>query len=247
MKNCPLDSVIRVLGEEIAAAESAMAKAGFSEDSKAAARAAADAAASAKETMVAVKEMVRRHSRTFSAGDFGEVFTGDAISGDIIQLNIGGDWVDILKDTLLMAPADSMLRNMFSSDWTGPRLQTDNTGRIFLNFPPASFKRIVNHLRLIHATHPDDFISPLVVPRQYQEEVEELAWLLGIGDLVSQPQFGRGVGMPRRLGPRPQVAVTDECGSWFGKLFIRRQYEVPPQQPTRNIKKSLPLALEVAI
>lgn len=191
-KNCPLDAVLTVLKEEIARAD-------YNDVSQQTARAVVEAAASAKETMLSVKKMVNRHS------------PGPSPSY-ILQLNVGGDLVDVHRDTMLLAPPGSMLREMFDVGWTGPPLQQDVSGRIFLDFPPASFRTIVNHLRLLRNMSPAERIPPPVVQKQDQREFEELAWLLGVGDLVCQPQPGRADGVPARVGPRPRAVTRQPHG-----------------------------------
>merc|ERR1719506_1186562 len=77
----------------------------------------------------------------------------------VMQLNVAGEDVDVPRTTLLLVPEDSILGQMFGDSWSSPPLETDPFGRIFLNFPPVSFKHIMNHLRLLDNTCPDDKIQ----------------------------------------------------------------------------------------
>lgn len=200
-RNCPLDAVIQVLHEEMASVAN-----GSADPLDNMARSAAEAATSAKETMAAVTSMVRRLSQENIAKPSDHKL-GVVEAHDIMQLNVGGESVDVHRDTLLLAPQGSMLNAMFSSGWTSPQLVRDSNGRIFLDLPPTSFKTIVDHLRLLHSTSPEEILTPPVVLRQHCREFEDLAWMLGVCELVTQPNSGRAKGMPRRVGERPRACV----------------------------------------
>merc|ERR1712232_1536085 len=68
---------------------------------------------------------------------------------EILELNVGGKMVVVPRSTLLQAPEESLLHSMFKGAWETPALPKDESGKIFLNFPPKSFQLIINHLRLM--------------------------------------------------------------------------------------------------
>lgn len=225
-KNCPLDDILRVLREEREAAK----KNGTSgEAAVEATLAAKQAAASANAAMQQVKEMVRIHgSRRSSKGQM-QLVADDDFSESIIQLNVGGELVAIPHQTTWLAPEDSYFRFLFKKEYSD--LHKDSSGRLFLNFPPRSFKLILDHLRLIHITHPSDTIKPIAVPAESQYEVEELAWLLGLGDLLTKPQSGKAFGTSKREGPRPKVVATrGERSSWLDRFFGRLESSMARRQ-----------------
>jgi len=123
-------------------------------------------------------------------------------SGEVVQLNVGGEPVSIAKETLQIAPKGSLLREMFNDRWDGHQHQFDAEGRVFLNFPPRAFKIIADHLRMLHLTPNTALLNPPRVPWELQDEVLELSWHLGVHPLIDGPQWGRGES--RGLPPKPR-------------------------------------------
>mmetsp|Transcript_49484 Transcript_49484/g.159789 ORF Transcript_49484/g.159789 Transcript_49484/m.159789 type:complete len:600 (+) Transcript_49484:2380-4179(+) len=219
-KNCPIDAVIKVLKEEIDHEQGAE---GRLQRLELAASQAALAVTEAASLMVERKSTSQQHSKWQGSG-----------SGDVVQLNVGGEPVSIAKETLQIAPKGSLLREMFNDRWDGHQHQFDAEGRVFLNFPSRAFKIIADHLRLLHLTPRTALLNPPRVPWELQDEVLELSWLLGVHPLIDGPQWGRGEsrGLPpkprppsrfcgrRRPPPPPPLRVPAEQPSDFSKVSI---------------------------
>lgn len=65
------------------------------------------------------------------------------------ELNVAGEVVAVSVATLRRSPPKSFLRALVDGV-DNPMLVRDSRGRIFLDFPPDAFKRILNHLRMQH-------------------------------------------------------------------------------------------------
>mmetsp|Transcript_29054 Transcript_29054/g.52927 ORF Transcript_29054/g.52927 Transcript_29054/m.52927 type:complete len:780 (+) Transcript_29054:64-2403(+) len=130
---------------------------------------------------------------------------------DLLELNVGGELVVVPRSTLLLAPAGSRLSVFFQADAKEEReaLSYDSEGRIFLNFPARSFKVIVDRLRLLHNTPADEVLLPMTanLHGDFKQELEHLAWILGLGPFLTQPQHGRSPSS-RTVGPRTRLETT---------------------------------------
>ncbi|CAE8735128.1 unnamed protein product [Polarella glacialis] len=192
-KNCPMDVVLKVMREEVESmlkvsdgrrAESKASAGGgtafMSGDATQAAAQAANAAAQAAQAMIT--------NQNAKANDSGRLHAGT--ENEILSLNVGGELVSVLRSTLLLAPSGSMLREVGS---LGSRMlsQLDDDRRPFLDYPPVAFKIIVDHLRLIKLTPRTALLERADVPYERRQQVSELAWLLGVEDMVlGSPQPG---------------------------------------------------------
>jgi hypothetical protein len=63
----------------------------------------------------------------------------------VLELNVGGTCLTVRRDTLCVLP-DSMLAAMFSDRWAGGHLH-DMHGRIFLDYNPYCFTKVLDYLR----------------------------------------------------------------------------------------------------
>lgn len=77
-----------------------------------------------------------------------------------------------------------MLAIQFGLRWV-ERQKRDNQGRIFLNYDPYCFKRILSFLRCKLVEHPDHLTLPPLIKRESQAEFASLTQYLGLGDFIS--------------------------------------------------------------
>eukprot|EP00928_Gymnodinium_smaydae_P095995 TRINITY_DN8377_c0_g1_i3.p1 TRINITY_DN8377_c0_g1~~TRINITY_DN8377_c0_g1_i3.p1 ORF type:complete len:739 (+),score=115.15 TRINITY_DN8377_c0_g1_i3:57-2219(+) len=167
-KNCPLDVVLKVLKEEVSASSPNEASLSLLVDATAAATDAAKAAKLAAETMTKKASSIQENCD----------LTG------IMSLNVGGEVVSVNRSTMMLAPTGSLLRAMFEPQSTYLSNEDENS-RPFVDMPPAAFKMIVDHLRLIQLTPAGYYVDPLRVSQpDTRRTVEHLAWVLGVDDLV---------------------------------------------------------------
>lgn len=181
-KNCPLEAVLKVLAEEAAAsapnATQTMLKAVEAANAAATvARAAADEALRASVVLD-----VEPDGRQDVEGCLPE----------IIELNVGGELVLCLpKETLMIAPSGSLLRSIVDR---GDRDDTiaayDAEGRFFLDLPARPFKRIIDHLRMIHLVPKDKMVQPPILEKQDEQEFWVLADLLGVKTFLMATHAG---------------------------------------------------------
>jgi hypothetical protein len=184
-KNCHVDSILKVLKEELIAGN---VPATLDETALCAAEAAAAAAEAATAAAQAVEEMktMGRSQTWMSTGP-------EKVKGDILELNVGGKvTLSVARATLLVTPSDSLFHQMFSDSWDSPQLVVDTDGRIFLDFPASSFERIVDHLRLLRLAPPHKVLQPPKIPPLELQEFKLLAGLLGVEDfLLAAARNGR--------------------------------------------------------
>lgn len=191
-KNCPLDAVLKVFNEEIAAlapAPAAAAAASAAAAAEAAAQAARMAVFSAenKDVMSAVATpLVSKQSQVHAVDD-------PAPLDEIIEISIGGElFIAVPRGTLRVAPRESLLFSMFAGHDSGVLLPRDAQGRVFLDFPARAFKRIVDHLRLLRLAPPERLVQPPAISKAEEQEFRTLAEVLGVADfLLAGPRPGR--------------------------------------------------------
>jgi len=137
---------------------------------------------------------------------------------ELLDLNVGGEIITVLRKTLLLAPDGSWLRQRFQvalGDFPGCP-SSDENGNEFLNFPADTFKIIVDYLRVLHSAPLDELVWPPRVPAELAGEFWHVAWLVGVDSLLNKgAQPGRG---PRRGIPAP----TRRRG-WLHRLCGRRR------------------------
>lgn len=76
---------------------------------------------------------------------------------DMVSLNLGGEaHITVLRSTLTQCE-DSMLAAAFSGRWDLPK---DESGNIFVDFEPAIFLPLVQHLRMRRIEGPEDPTAP---------------------------------------------------------------------------------------
>jgi len=194
-KNCKVEDILKVLHEELDAREP--------EKKKAETKEAMSLAAQAVKTASMAAQAAARIATT--SVDTRIFIEGEESSG-LVELNVGGElMMTVERTTFLLAPEGSLLREMFSAGWDSEKLKGDSQGRIFLDFPPAPFKRIVDHLRLLKVTPKDELLPPPVCYKDY--EFQALVRVLGLEDfLLKEPQAGMGKAFGRAQGSVPRVA-----------------------------------------
>jgi len=100
---------------------------------------------------------------------------------DVMELNVGGSLVVVSRATLLQVPIGSVLHSMFVGGWNAPEHQKDAHDRIFLDFPPDPFIRIVNYLRLFRLAPPGAIVpAPQVEEKESEQDYRTLVHFLGI-------------------------------------------------------------------
>ena len=168
-KNCPLDVVLKVLKEEASANSMGSESFGLMAEVTAAAKA---AAAAAEAAVAGNRPSVRM-----------------ANGREILNLNVGGELFAVTRAAMLQAPPDSLLHRIFALDskWLS---NLDANQRPYLDYPACAFRHISDHLRLLSQLSPDDVLQPVQVPSHHKKQVRELAWILGVEELMFSPQYG---------------------------------------------------------
>jgi len=140
-------------------------------------------------------------------------------SEDIVEINVGGELLLLVeRSTLLLSPKGSLLQGLCGKH-TGEDLglHLDRQGRMFLDFPPQPFRRIIDHLRLLKVTPEDELLPPPAC--RGDVEFQALVRLLGLQEfLLKQPQAGKAE--PRRgkclTGDKKPPRVVPLCPSRRG-------------------------------
>ena len=181
-KNCPLDVVLKVLKEEASANSMGSENYGLMAEVTAAARA---AAAAAEAAVASNRPSIRM-----------------ANGVEILNLNVGGELFAVTRGSMLQAPPNSLLHRIFSTDsrWLS---NLDANQRPYLDYPASAFRHIADHFRLLSQLSPENVLQPLQVPPDHAKQVKELAWILGVEDMVFTAQNGRDP-VQARLPPRRQ-------------------------------------------
>ena len=101
---------------------------------------------------------------------------------------------------MLQAPPGSLLHKIFApeSRWLS---NLDANQRPYLDYPATAFRYIADHFRLLSQLSPENVLRPVQVPANQEKQVRELAWILGVEDIVFNPQYGTDPTLPR-LPPR---------------------------------------------
>lgn len=179
-KNCPLDVVLKVLKEEATSNSMGSENYGLMAEVTEAATAAAKAAAAAAEAALSAQ-------RPSVKGPNGV---------EILTINVGGELLTVSRQTMLQAPEGSRLRMLFQDDKLRMS-QLDANQRPYLNYPAPAFKCIVDHLRLLAELPPANVLEPLVAPPWLDTQVRDLAWILGVENMIVDPQYGTNFGTSR--------------------------------------------------
>eukprot|EP00438_Fugacium_kawagutii_P034042 Skav224280 [mRNA] locus=scaffold1019:19533:25667:+ [translate_table: standard] len=109
---------------------------------------------------------------------------------EILNLNVGGELFAVTRGAMLQAPATSLLFHLFTPD-SMMLSNLDANQRPFLDYPATAFRHIADHLRLLSQLPAENVLQPLKVPSHQEKQVRELAWILGVEDLMFSPQYGR--------------------------------------------------------
>lgn len=179
-KNCPLDVVLKVLKEEASSNSMGSENYGLMAEVTAAAKAAAAAAEAAV------------------AGNRPSIRMANGV--EILNLNVGGELFAVTRGSMLQAPPDSLLYKIFApeSRWLS---NLDANQRPYLDYPAAAFRYIADHFRLLSQLCPEDVLRPVQVPANQEKQVRELAWILGVEEIVFNPQYGADPSLAK-LPPR---------------------------------------------
>lgn len=220
-KNCPLDAILKVLEEETVQVSEYVA--GQSrEASTAAAVAAASAAESASKALAVMVEAAGRLGRRRPSICIGEE------ESEVVTLNVGGDFMEVPVSTLRLVPEGSFLHKLFTSA-APERGSLDLT---FLNLPSRSVRILLNHLRILDLSPWDTLVQPPLVPADQLPELEEVAWLLGLGHFLAYALPGAASRDSESFGQRPRYAVqTGVFGPCCGR---RRRRPAAPAMPSSS-------------
>ena len=112
---------------------------------------------------------------------------------DKLTINVGGDQVIVLRETLTQIPG-SRLEALFSGRWES-RLIRDEEDRIFLDVNPYCFRKIVDYLRLLKVSSDIETDPPalLDISDEHKESFNRLLDFFGLtsnnGPLLSRRQM----------------------------------------------------------
>jgi len=125
---------------------------------------------------------------------------------DIVELNVGGEFVTTRRSTLLCAPEASLFNAMFSGRWDSS-LPCDSHGRVVLDITPALFSVILSKLRaesLRTSSGARKRMSP-EIPKNYAEEFGAMVKYFGLDELF----FGAEPSWNLDMLPHPRIQVVD--------------------------------------
>lgn len=140
--------------------------------------------------------------RKDSASSYG--ITGGG--GPIVELNVGGTDMDVLRADLVRAE-DSVLADMFSGRWEG-RLPRDSRGRVFIDVSPTCFRKIVGFLVKLGIAKPGKVLDLPTLSADEKPSFDHLVLVLGLWPHVYE---GRTVATPQP--PSPKEQRTEEAVS----------------------------------
>lgn len=102
---------------------------------------------------------------------------------DVLELNVGGSILSTKRSTLLQAPEDSVLHAMFSGRWDHS-IARDQQGRMFLDFTPKLFEKILCYLRTCRLVPPDQGMKLPVVEEEHWQEFSLMLEYLGLKEMI---------------------------------------------------------------
>lgn len=164
-KNCELDTILKVLKEELLVEQS------FSSTSTQLAKAITAIYNESDETIKDNRSLEKAQS-------------------DILTVNVGGQIISVARATMLLAPPRSLLHETFRES-SQALTHLDENHHPFLDFPPVAFCIIADHLRLLRLTPSTETLPARKIPADLYEEVSSLSWLLGVDDLLFKNNRGR--------------------------------------------------------
>mmetsp|Transcript_13412 Transcript_13412/g.29127 ORF Transcript_13412/g.29127 Transcript_13412/m.29127 type:complete len:744 (+) Transcript_13412:162-2393(+) len=106
----------------------------------------------------------------------------NALEDDVIEINAGGKIIAAKRGTLCQIKG-SHLGAIFSGRWDN-KLQSDNSGRIFLDVNPKCFQAIVDYLHYLKISPADHPLEPPSVSDEYNHILMHQIKLFGLEDAV---------------------------------------------------------------
>jgi len=207
-KNCPVDAVIKVLQEESEEEEQRL----LTEIVEASSR-------------ISVEVVKVARSYLWSDDPAMSVSTRDFLNNDTMVVNVGGEKMVFSKDCFSLAAQGSMLRKIGDMD-DATCTMFDNEGFCFFDFPVRAFSAIMDHLAFISCAPKNVVVPPPKLAWELQNQVRHLAWLLGVGPLMFQSQWGRSKVRPKLSRPTP---MSTSKWSFWSLPFCRRRFPTPPK------------------
>lgn len=107
--------------------------------------------------------------------------TADA--GDVLELNVGGEIITTKRGTLLSTPDGSFLHTMFSGRWDHSS-ERDSHGRLFLDFTPKLFAKVISFLRTLRIAPPEAHLKRPVVAEEDKQEFHIMVSYLGLEEVI---------------------------------------------------------------
>ncbi|CAN0368776.1 unnamed protein product, partial [Ectocarpus sp. 13 AM-2016] len=138
--------------------------------------------------------------------------------GPIVELNVGGTDMDVLRADLVRAEESSVLALVFGGRWEG-RLPRDSRGRVFVDVSPSVFRKIVQFLvKLGRATPGKPVELPTLTPEE-QPNFDHLVLVLGLWRHVYEGRAALAPPPPARVKPKdiPAPAVDPADARKFGR------------------------------
>jgi len=197
-KNCPVEAVIKVLKEEFAREQRQQQQQQQQQQLQQQMVSSTSYIGSSTASMVG--EASVPPPRMTIKGRMNRNFMTRSREQELMHLSIGGEVVSIPREALLLAPKESRLHKTFELGWDGPQLTMDAEGRIILEYPPRSFRIIIDHFRQLHQTPQSEMLTRPIVEEDLECEFRDLARLLGVDDfLLGDP--GAGAAKDSQLRP----------------------------------------------
>lgn len=137
--------------------------------------------------------------------------------GPIVELNVGGTDMDVLRADLVRAE-DSVLALVFGGRWEG-RLPRDPRGRVFVDVSPAVFRKVIGFLVKLGIAKPGKVLElPTLTPEE-QPNFDHLVLVLGLWAHVYDGRAAVAEAPPPRTKPKdiPPPAVEPADARRFGR------------------------------
>lgn len=137
--------------------------------------------------------------------------------GPIVELNVGGVDMDVLRADLVRAE-ESVLSLVFGGRWEG-RMPRDSRGRVFVDVSPSVFRKIVGFLVKLGIAKPGKVLElPTLTPEE-QPTFDHLVLVLGLWPHVYEGRAAEAPPVPVRVKPKdiPPPAVEPADARKFGR------------------------------
>jgi hypothetical protein len=122
-----------------------------------------------------------------------------AVPSDVIKLNVGGEQMAARRETLTMA-AGSRLAAMFSGRWD-ELLEKDRDERIFLDYDPKCFRKLLDHLLEMKMHDPTAAKLPIDVPAEIEQGFDLILGHLHLQDFLYDQEDGS---LPEKMKAKQQ-------------------------------------------